>query len=423
MIPALQISSPSRLRLVTPGLGPMIRFAYRPPPDSRWEFQRPVGRIFTDEFRQAFTRRGFVRDDRHPDVLFCCLPSQEVLAAQTPVVVCAREPSCDFTNSLLTDGSFWSDDPSTLLESRAFLGVFKERRFRDSSFLAGPRLGGRWHNNILLEDYRRLGKPDVSVERFLRETKTHEYSLPQKRLYERASHVLWDFFFSPMNRLCDTLSRPVWRALAGRHRTRVLDVFCSLALHRNLSRFPLISWHRQQCLDTLGQLTHLRYKGGVRLTHSRQYLAHLLATRISVSPWGGGAWCLRDMESILAGCVTIKPPCPWVDMAGFEEIYSPDAGYFVPCRSDFQDLPDVIGCVLADYPTYFERAQRARRRLLSLRDSSRLVDRLTSETRRLLEHRTPAGYGGRPLDVLPEDSLPSQVSACRIPSSANVGLE
>lgn len=362
----------------------MIRFAYCDQPNQR--FHPSTGRVFRQDYRVAFRDRGFVWDDRRPDVLFCLLPQRKVIGGETPFVVCAREPSCDFTNSLLSSGSFWADDDtSILLDSPAFLSVFKDRRFRNASLLDGPRIDGRWLNNVLFEDYQRLGEKDARVEGFLSNITRQEYNSLQRQLIQRTSHVMWDFHFSPLNKMLDLSCTRPGRVLAAQHLARPLDVFCSLNVYNNQKGFELISWHRRRCLDQLNRLKGLRCKAGTKLTTFKRYQLHLMAAKISVSPWGGGAWCIRDVESILAGCVTIKPPCPWVEMAGFNDLYDSEASYFVPCRSDFEDLPEIIERVLADYPAYFAQVQEARRRLLRLRNPSRLIDLITNETRRLLE--------------------------------------
>ena len=305
-----------------------IRFTFSRPPDARVLPQ--TGRLFTSAaYRDTFAQHGLVWDDARPDVLFCVHPGDDVIRGSTPFLVCAREPSCDFTNSLLRDGSFWADDVTPLLESPALLGVLKERRFANASMLDGPRLDGRWHNNVLLEDYRRLQQRDDGVETFLSHAVRHEYSETQKQVHERSVHALWDFHFSPLNALLDTLSRAPWSTLARLRHTRVVDVYCSLKTHSRFRRFALVAWHRARCLEQLGRLSHRRCVAGVTMSEGRRYLLRLLTAKISVSPWGAGAWCIRDIESILAGCVTIKPPCPWVDMVGFDDLYDPTAGYFV----------------------------------------------------------------------------------------------
>jgi hypothetical protein len=121
--------------------------------------------------------------------------------------------------------------------------------------------------------------------------------------------------------------------------------------------------HRRAAARQLTQLRHLRVVIGMnRALQADLYQATLMRSSISVSPWGFGEYGYRDYESILAGCVMIKP------LTDHVQTFAPDiyqsGKYYIACKADFSDLPDLVENIMSDRDRAIELARRAREDML-----------------------------------------------------------
>ncbi len=150
-------------------------------------------------------------------------------------------------------------------------------------------------------------------------------------------------------------------------RRRPIDVLCA---HSVEYACPAISWHRQMVLDQLSRIQGLRsVVGRGRVFLDTNYRELLLRSRICVSPWGWGETCIRDYESLLAGCVLIKPRTDFVDSS-----LPLDDRHYVACLPDFSDLEQRIRDVLDNWPKYASRAPQLRDYVLQARKPDRISD-------------------------------------------------
>jgi len=129
--------------------------------------------------------------------------------------------------------------------------------------------------------------------------------------------------------------------------------------------------HRRAAVQQLAKLRHLRVLIGMnRALQPDLYEASMMRSSISVSPWGFGEYAYRDYQSILAGCVMVKPPTDHV------ETFAPDiyqAGkYYVACKADFSDLPEVVEGIMSDRSKAIELARRARKDMLEANTPERV---------------------------------------------------
>lgn len=92
--------------------------------------------------------------------------------------------------------------------------------------------------------------------------------------------------------------------------------------------------------------------------------AHVLnRSKISVSPYGMGELCYRDLESIQHGCIVIKP-----DMSNVltePNLFIANETY-IPCKADYSDLSEIVMNILGNYKNYQYIAENARKRLLDV---------------------------------------------------------
>lgn len=132
--------------------------------------------------------------------------------------------------------------------------------------------------------------------------------------------------------------------------------------HDDVTRL-LAGRHRRAAVEEVSRLRDLSIVLGVnRSLDVDLYRDILLRSSISVSPWGLGEYAYRDYESILAGCVMVKP------LTDHVRTFAPDiyqsGTYYRACRPDFADLSVVVEDILADRDGAAALAVRAREDLL-----------------------------------------------------------
>ena len=131
--------------------------------------------------------------------------------------------------------------------------------------------------------------------------------------------------------------------------------------------------HRRAAVRSLIELRHLRVLIGINRAVPRDlYATAMMRSSISLSPYGLGEYAFRDYESILAGCILVKPPMDHIETFA-PDIYQSNK-YYLPCKQDFSDLDEVIERIREDRERAIEMAARARRDLLEANTSERLVE-------------------------------------------------
>lgn len=91
--------------------------------------------------------------------------------------------------------------------------------------------------------------------------------------------------------------------------------------------------------------------------------ATLYRAKISISPFGMGELCYRDLESIQHGCILIKPDMS--DIITEPNLFIKNQTY-IPCKVDYSDLNEIIERVLGNYKEYSYIIENARQRLVDV---------------------------------------------------------
>jgi hypothetical protein len=84
----------------------------------------------------------------------------------------------------------------------------------------------------------------------------------------------------------------------------------------------------------------------------QEYANNLWNSKISLSPFGMGELCFRDLESMVFGTIIIKPSHKKVDT--IPNIMVDDETY-IPCKYDWSDLDEKIDYVLSNFDELNER--------------------------------------------------------------------
>jgi hypothetical protein len=84
-------------------------------------------------------------------------------------------------------------------------------------------------------------------------------------------------------------------------------------------------------------------------------------SKISISPYGMGELCYRDLESIQHGCIMIKP---YMDFVITEPNLFIANETYIPCKVDYSDLPDIVENILGNYQDYLYIIENARKKLV-----------------------------------------------------------
>ena len=93
-----------------------------------------------------------------------------------------------------------------------------------------------------------------------------------------------------------------------------------------------------------------------------EYISCLSKSRVSISPFGQGEICYRDMELMQLGTLMIKPDMSMINTN--PNIYINDETY-IPCKYDWSDLEEKVDYVLSNYNEINERIIYAMRAKLN----------------------------------------------------------
>ena len=149
---------------------------------------------------------------------------------------------------------------------------------------------------------------------------------------------------------------------------KTVDVMCRAACKPELWIYPF----RGPINDALAPLTAQGYKVLVpnQRVDQQGYYQEMRSSRICVSPFGYGELCWRDFETVLMGCLLVKPDMSHIrtepDIFVARETY-------VPCKWDFSDLAEV--CARYD-AARIAITQRAYEKLSDYYESFGFVEKL-----------------------------------------------
>lgn len=236
----------------------------------------------------------------------------------------------------------------------------KRNTFRDFALNNEAHLRGYWHYAQLLKypSLKVSELPDIKSQLLVSNTAIDPDTYRKVRLLPVVPHSRFDSLVEPEN-VCSPDERNIDVNFAGQVDYRGLDEV--LALHRRAAVLSIINMRQLK--------TFVGLNGSVRWDI---YLDTLKHSKISVSPWGYGEYSYRDYESILCGCVMIKPDTDHV------RTFPPDLyqsnKYYIPCRPDFEDLPSIAHKILSDYKPYHSMALRARNDLLLANTRNAVVE-------------------------------------------------
>ena len=90
----------------------------------------------------------------------------------------------------------------------------------------------------------------------------------------------------------------------------------------------------------------------------QDYIDKMRRSKVCVSPWGCGEVCHRTFEAIRQGAIPICPDMSYMDT--WPNVIKPWETY-VPCKSDFSDLDEVVLEVVNNYDKYKVIAEQAYR--------------------------------------------------------------
>lgn len=290
----------------------------------------------------------------HHDFAIRELASSPDKRLSLPMIVDERIDGAQVVNSVAVRSAMAHPDVKLWLKRN----TFRDYRWNNSSFVAD-----RYHYqklNDLPEFHRDVQPPRCTMP-------VTEEMAGKIRLLPTVCCDRFDFFRN--HRIDWRERRPIDVSFAGLvdYEVRETDYWdgklekARATITGSIGFLPEL--HRRAAVLQLARLRHLRVLIGMnRALQSDIYETALTRTSISVSPWGFGEYAYRDYESILAGCVMIKPPTDHV------ETFAPDiyqsGKYYIACQPDFSDLPDLVEDIMRDRDRAIELARRAREDML-----------------------------------------------------------
>mgnify|MGYP001548079625 FL=1 len=117
---------------------------------------------------------------------------------------------------------------------------------------------------------------------------------------------------------------------------------------------------RRRSLQVLRQMSHNYATSFGGKVSKKLYLSELTNIKVSVSPFGWGELCYRDIESIMSGCILLKPSMEHLET--FPDIYIKNKTY-ISIDWDLHDLKEKMIHVLDNYEDYIMIAEYAQQQL------------------------------------------------------------
>jgi len=118
----------------------------------------------------------------------------------------------------------------------------------------------------------------------------------------------------------------------------------------------VISYQRNEILkilDSLQKKYNILLGGKVSTT---KFINELKNSKISISPFGWGEICYRDFESILAGCILLKPDMTHIET--WPDVYIENKSY-IPVDWNLTDLESNLDTLFNSYLAYLPVAKYA----------------------------------------------------------------
>lgn len=94
----------------------------------------------------------------------------------------------------------------------------------------------------------------------------------------------------------------------------------------------------------------------------KKYLRELESSKVSISPFGWGEVCYRDFESIISGCLLLKPDMSHLET--YPNIYKKNETY-IPLKWDMSDLPEKLSMVIKNYHDYLDLVKKSQERYMN----------------------------------------------------------
>lgn len=127
-----------------------------------------------------------------------------------------------------------------------------------------------------------------------------------------------------------------------------------LSYRGSSNRFPSYDYQRNLVLTELKKLELVSVIVGGKVPF-KQYIKEQENSKISISPFGWGEVCYRDFESIVNGCLLVKPDMSHLET--FPDLYTKET--HLPFSWDASDLVSIIERVKDNYSDYLHLATNA----------------------------------------------------------------
>lgn len=119
--------------------------------------------------------------------------------------------------------------------------------------------------------------------------------------------------------------------------------------------------HRISCINGMRKARSegFNVRWAARTQSWQEYMrVGIRRTKTAPSPWGYGAICFRDFETLMGGAIMVKPDTTFCQ--GWPDLFHPDNDLYIKCRIDFADLPDIIADVTCNWNSDRYRTMRER---------------------------------------------------------------
>lgn len=276
---------------------------------------------------------------------------------------------------------------------------FPNVSFRNSLVQQRQTWGGEYYGHVISEKFFFGGGPSPRLER---EALPPHVQRKIKPVNRPPTPPFTDEVFEYIEQRCKPLkSRDLDVVFVGRD--TYLKAVNFPTLHRHAltkTKWPDLPGNKLLLTYDNFAGTKKRKKSIKSFKYPYEYVDVLLRSKVVLSPWGWGAWCVRDLEALACGCIVIKPFCG--NTLIYPDIYDPKKQFFVWSDVTFDHLTSQLDYCYSHLDELQERVNRGRSFVYdALYPNDKLYCSWTSDLRSFLESALEPQYEMR-------DYIPSQ---------------
>ena len=293
---------------------------------------------------------------------------EDAYASKKPIIILQRADSANIANEKMREA----------IKASQVVGFFKITNFKDPQNHNEKTSGdNRYHLNFINDKY--------DFDEY-----ENKFSKNDLKKIKCALPAFYNFRFDHVRSTRNHFQheRPVDLNFAG-----IVDYSGNKnyknmdASNRRYEIVNLLNSHRKLAYERANEYGN-SYKNRKVVSHygkpytQPQYWQSLFLSKLSLSPWGFGAYNWRDYETIYLGGILVKPDTDFLE--SYCDLYQSEKYYF-KCDPNFKDLETVCENIINNYNESIQKTKLAQRSLSEHFSITKICERFARQINECIE--------------------------------------